>query len=254
MRLATWQQPCEFSSKCDPCWDQFRQSFCATSPDPHIRIRRSLRHVVIHAVVEIAHHPDEFGQRRPIPQPRQNRRIHRQGMQRVGHTLRRLRQRLPNLDTGRVDARFMQRLFRRHGWSHERMRANFHGPVFEHPAIHRRVQVRGVRPAAARDRHIHDADPPGHSFAFDGNVLNEVASIARGIRAGARLNGKGRRPVGDDIMIVQRDGSRIRSRMTLTPLEGGRVRQLIEQSSDEGATWTVWFDGTYVPHSKAGSP
>jgi hypothetical protein len=53
---------------------------------------------------------------------------------------------------------------------------------------------------------------------------------------------------------VRRDGSRVRSRMTLTALEGGRVRQLIEQSSDDGKTWTLWFDGTYVPHSKAASP
>jgi hypothetical protein len=34
--------------------------------------------------------------------------------------------------------------------------------------------------------------------------------------------------------------------MTLTPLEGGRVHQLIEQS-EGGGEWQVWFDGIYVP-------
>ncbi len=50
---------------------------------------------------------------------------------------------------------------------------------------------------------------------------------------------------------LQPDGTLIRSRMTLTPLDAGRVRQLIEHSTDEGKTWTVWFDGTYVPRAKA---
>lgn len=53
---------------------------------------------------------------------------------------------------------------------------------------------------------------------------------------------------------VQRDGSSVRSRMTVTPLEDGRVRQLIEQSKDGGTTWSVGFDGTYVRRSAASSP
>jgi len=43
------------------------------------------------------------------------------------------------------------------------------------------------------------------------------------------------------------DGSVERSRMTLTPGDDGTVHQLIEQSKDDGATWYVWFDGTYTP-------
>ena len=35
------------------------------------------------------------------------------------------------------------------------------------------------------------------------------------------------------------------SRGTWTPLPDGRVRQLFEQSRDQGATWYVWFDGYY---------
>lgn len=38
---------------------------------------------------------------------------------------------------------------------------------------------------------------------------------------------------------------RVLSRMTFTPLEDGRVRQLIEHSGDGGKTWVVWFDGYY---------
>ncbi len=34
--------------------------------------------------------------------------------------------------------------------------------------------------------------------------------------------------------------------MTFTPRDDGSVRQHIEQSLDDGATWNVWFDGTYV--------
>jgi tetratricopeptide (TPR) repeat protein len=35
-------------------------------------------------------------------------------------------------------------------------------------------------------------------------------------------------------------------RMTFTPLTGGKVRQLLESSTDGGKTWTTGFDGTYV--------
>lgn len=35
-------------------------------------------------------------------------------------------------------------------------------------------------------------------------------------------------------------------RGTWTPLEDGRVRQFLEQSTDEGQTWYTWFDGYYV--------
>jgi len=38
-------------------------------------------------------------------------------------------------------------------------------------------------------------------------------------------------------------------RTTLTPLEGGRVRQLIEVSTDDGRTWQVTFDAVYRPSS-----
>ncbi|HSB60154.1 MAG TPA: hypothetical protein VLI67_00445, partial [Vicinamibacteria bacterium] len=37
----------------------------------------------------------------------------------------------------------------------------------------------------------------------------------------------------------------VKNRMTFSSVSPDEVRQLIEQSSDEGATWTVVFDGTY---------
>ena len=43
-------------------------------------------------------------------------------------------------------------------------------------------------------------------------------------------------------------GGRQRERLTFAPLAGGRVHQLWEQSQDDGRSWTVAFDGTYVPH------
>lgn len=41
------------------------------------------------------------------------------------------------------------------------------------------------------------------------------------------------------------------ARVTLSPLESGNVRHLIEHSSDGGKTWFDWFDAVYVP---MGSP
>ena len=45
---------------------------------------------------------------------------------------------------------------------------------------------------------------------------------------------------------VYGNGQTTLMRMTFTPLEDGRVRQFIEESRDEGATWNVWFDGYYA--------
>jgi hypothetical protein len=49
---------------------------------------------------------------------------------------------------------------------------------------------------------------------------------------------QGRRPT--------RDGSVVLDRTTLTPSVGGRLRQLIEISRNEGKTWEAVFDGTCV--------
>ena len=49
---------------------------------------------------------------------------------------------------------------------------------------------------------------------------------------------------------IQIDGTVETSRMTWTPREDGTVRQLIEQSRDDGLTWYVWFDGIYSPRAQ----
>ena len=51
--------------------------------------------------------------------------------------------------------------------------------------------------------------------------------------------------------FVEVDGKTLRSRMSLTPLTEGRVRQRIEHSDDGGESWRVWFDGLYVPSAGA---
>lgn len=45
-------------------------------------------------------------------------------------------------------------------------------------------------------------------------------------------------------------GGRVKHRITWSKLDQGRVRQLWESSTDGGGTWTVAFDGTYVPKAK----
>lgn len=45
---------------------------------------------------------------------------------------------------------------------------------------------------------------------------------------------------------VGRDKAVVRQRITWTPQPDGRVRQLWEQSTDDGKTWTIGFDGRYA--------
>jgi len=51
--------------------------------------------------------------------------------------------------------------------------------------------------------------------------------------------------------VVRPDGRRVRRRMTFSQSAPGQVRQLIEDSTDGGKTWSVGFDGPYA--RKAGS-
>ncbi|NIT57348.1 MAG: hypothetical protein GWN00_14280 [Aliifodinibius sp.] len=45
------------------------------------------------------------------------------------------------------------------------------------------------------------------------------------------------------------DGKSVLDRTTLTPVKDGRVRQVIEHSTDEGKTWKLSFDAFYVRKS-----
>jgi hypothetical protein len=53
--------------------------------------------------------------------------------------------------------------------------------------------------------------------------------------------------------VTLADGRAFLDRTTLTPLEDGRVRQVIEISANGGETWQQRFDGTYV-RRPAGRP
>ena len=44
---------------------------------------------------------------------------------------------------------------------------------------------------------------------------------------------------------AQADGSKVLGKMTFTKRSDGKVRQLWEQSTDQGKTWSVAFDGMY---------
>ncbi len=72
----------------------------------------------------------------------------------------------------------------------------------------------------------------GNTIAFEGGLDAEGAMRLTGER-------------------VEPDGSRVPTRMALIPLSGGRVRQLIEESADGGATWEVGFDAVYQPAATA---
>lgn len=53
-------------------------------------------------------------------------------------------------------------------------------------------------------------------------------------------------------VAIGANGARQRSRCTFTPLEDGRVQQLIEHSQDQGKTWTQFFNGFYVRQKAKG--
>ncbi|HEX9653818.1 MAG TPA: tetratricopeptide repeat protein [bacterium] len=52
---------------------------------------------------------------------------------------------------------------------------------------------------------------------------------------------------------ISMDGSKQLARVTFTPLPDGRVHHVIEQSADDGKTWSVYFDGMYVKKNTNGS-
>jgi len=46
---------------------------------------------------------------------------------------------------------------------------------------------------------------------------------------------------------IRRDGTVTMARVVLEPIGEGRLHHLIEHSSDDGMTWSTYFDGTYIP-------
>lgn len=72
-------------------------------------------------------------------------------------------------------------------------------------------------------------------WVTDSGNMKEKTLIAEIDDGGVRFQG----------MLPQEDGSHILDRTTLTPLDDGTVRQLIEQSRDDGHTWKTTFDAIY---------
>jgi hypothetical protein len=51
-------------------------------------------------------------------------------------------------------------------------------------------------------------------------------------------------------MVMQDDGAAgVVNRITWSPLDGGKVRQLWETSKDKGVTWQTTYDGLYSPRA-----
>ena len=69
--------------------------------------------------------------------------------------------------------------------------------------------------------------------------MKEKAFIERYSDGGTRFQGT----------LLMKDGSTVLDRTTLTPLRDGRVRQVIEQSADNGKTWGSW-EGVYTRVTK----
>lgn len=74
--------------------------------------------------------------------------------------------------------------------------------------------------------------------------VTPYARVAGGVKEKTRVDGPadGVRFQG---ALVREDGSTYLDRTTLTPLEGGVVRQHIEVSADQGETWETTFDAEY---------
>ena len=88
------------------------------------------------------------------------------------------------------------------------------------------------------DYHLDDGDNAIH-IENAGGSLGESSEIdiRGGLEDGAmRLEGT---------VLYLQNGQRFPFRGTWTPQPDGVVRQHFEQSTDEGQTWTTWFDGYY---------
>lgn len=76
-------------------------------------------------------------------------------------------------------------------------------------------------------------------------IWNDASGSQINIRGG--LTDEGMLLVGTIHYVA--NGQTLPFRGLWTPLEDGRVRQFFEQSTDEGATWTPWFEGFYTRKS-----
>ena len=82
--------------------------------------------------------------------------------------------------------------------------------------------------------------------------VTPFARAAGGIKEKARIDAPGE-SVRFRGTIRREDGTTYLDQTTLTPLDGGRVRQLIEVSTDGGETWEATFDAEYRPDGGVGA-
>jgi hypothetical protein len=73
-------------------------------------------------------------------------------------------------------------------------------------------------------------DNTGGSIVFNGELKDGVMNFT----------GEGTSPTGEKTL----------HKMSFTPMPEGRVRQVLEDSKDNGKTWTVSYDGVYVKKKK----
>lgn len=114
-------------------------------------------------------------------------------------------------------------------------------PILEGCAL--RESWTGVGGMRGTSLNIYEArDGQWHQTWVDsrGRLLNLAGTFREG------------RMVLEGTVPAEEPGRVVRHRISWSPLEGGRVRQLWEASGDDGKSWTVLFDGTYVPKDSGG--
>ncbi|MDB6166235.1 MAG: Tetratricopeptide repeat protein [Lacunisphaera sp.] len=77
-------------------------------------------------------------------------------------------------------------------------------------------------------------------WVTDDRGVKEKTQVTDAPPGGVRFRGE----------IFRKDGRRILDQTTLAPLPDGRVRQVIEQSTDDGKTWQTVYDAIYVRRLK----
>ena len=77
-------------------------------------------------------------------------------------------------------------------------------------------------------------------WVTDGGSVKEKIQVDGAPAGSVRFRGE----------IFRKDGRKVLDQTTLTPLPDGRVRQVIEQSTDGGKTWRTGYDALYVRKAK----
>ncbi len=89
----------------------------------------------------------------------------------------------------------------------------------------------------------------GHSLNYVDPATDQWVQVWMGAD-GSLISGRGgfedgaMRLLGEHVL---KTGESRPFRMTFTPNDDGSVRQFLEESTDSGKTWSVWFDARYLP-------